>query len=123
MVARGHPIYTMSSNIDTKSPTPEEPVNDLPPNPIIPPINLAFQDNVYQLLEDTYQRLPSCPWICPFRRSQLIENRINISQQLVSAKTNLNAIATTLIQSLSKLIKIKTQKVVFDFMSNSLDAL
>jgi hypothetical protein len=85
--------------------------------------NKPFQDSVYQLLEDTYGHLPDCNWTCPYRKSELIQNRGHVIEHLAQAKTNLNATATTLNEFLSKLIKIKQQKTVFDFVSERLDTL
>ncbi len=82
-----------------------------------------FQDNIYQLLENTYNRLQPSIWQCQYRRSELVQNRHNISNQLLEAETNLANIAIRLNEHLSRLIKIKNQKSVFDFVSNSLDIL
>ena len=82
-----------------------------------------FQNNIYQLLENTYNRLPPSTWQCPYRRSELVQNRGNIHEQLIQTEINLTNIAIRLNEHLSRLVKIKNQKVLFDFISNSLDAL
>ena len=82
-----------------------------------------FPENVYQLLENTYNNLLVSIWQCPYRRSELIQNRANIEELLTQNERNLLESATRLNESLSRLLKIKAQKTLFDYICNGLDNL
>jgi hypothetical protein len=98
--------------------------NNQPQNNPVVELNLPrFENNIYQLLENTYNQLPPSIWQCQYRRSELVQNRDNIHNQFIQSETNLTNIATRLNEHLSRLVKIKNQKVVFDFVANSLNAL
>ena len=88
-----------------------------------PCIHPPFDDNVYQLLENTYCHVPESTWVCPYRKLELIQNKGNIIESLHQAKIEMDNCATRLNEFLSKLIKIKEQKFVFDFVANGLDEL
>jgi hypothetical protein len=90
---------------------------------IIPCENPIFQESVYQLLDDTYQQLPASKWVCPHKRSELVQHRENIVVEITLVETAMANIANKLSEFLSKLVKIKAQKTFFDFVSNRLDAL
>ena len=88
-----------------------------------PCANPCFQENVYQLLEETYQRLPPSTWVCPYRRSDLVQNRGNIVEQLAQTEADMVGIANNLSEFFSKLIKSNAHKTVYEFVSSRLEDL
>ena len=82
-----------------------------------------FHDDMYKLLADTYDRMPCSTWTCQYRKSELVQHRGQIMEQLTQSKTTFQNTAVRLNEFLSKLMKYKAQKSVFDFVFQRLDAL
>jgi hypothetical protein len=94
------------------------------PNPVDNNVNGSlFQDNVYQLLVDTYNKIPNTTWTCQYRRSELLQNRGLILEQMNQEETAFKNTANRLNEYLSRLMKYKARKSVFDFVTQGLDAL